>query len=100
MSTGNMYGLDRVRAAVAGQQAALDACYQAAEFDEANHEFVDVNLALDAAGELEQFEMRPQVASLESCMREALSGISWGKTDTGTGGTLRLSITARLPWNP
>jgi hypothetical protein len=100
MSTGNLYPLDRVRAAVAGQQDALDACYQAAEFDEVNHEFVDFNLALNAGGELEQFEMRPQVASLESCMREALSGIAWGKTDTGTGGTLRLSITARLPWNP
>ena len=100
MSTGNMYATDRVRAVVAGQQDALDACYQAAEFDEVNHEFVDVNLALNAAGELERFEMRPQVASLEPCLREALSRIAWGKTDTGTGGTLRLSISARLPWNP
>ena len=100
MSTGNMYALDRVRALVADQQDALDACYQAAEFDEVNHEFVDVNLALNGAGELERFEMRPQAASLEPCMREALSRIAWGKTDTGTGGTLRLSISARLPWNP
>jgi hypothetical protein len=100
LSTGNMYALDRVRAVVADRQDALDACYQAAEFDEVNHEFVDFTLALNAAGELEQFEMRPQVASLESCMREVLSAIAWGKTDTGTGGTLRLSISARLPWNP
>ena len=100
MSTGNMYAIDRVREMVAGRQEAVDVCYQAAEFDEVNHEFVDFHLALDAAGVLEKFEMRPQVASLESCMREVLAGIAWGKTETGAGGTLRLSISARLPWNP
>ena len=100
MATSNMYPPDRVRDVVAVRQDAIDACYAAAEFDEVNHEFVDFHLALNAAGELERFEMRPPVASLESCMRNVLSGIAWGPTDTGAGGTLRLSIRARLPWNP
>jgi hypothetical protein len=26
--------------------------------------------------------------------------MAWGPTDSGKGGTLRLSMGARLPWNP
>jgi len=100
MDTSNLYRPDRVRDIVAGRKGAIDACYEAAEFDEVNHEFVDFHLTLSAVGAPEQFEMRPKVASLESCMRNVLSAISWGPTDTGKGGTVRLSISARLPWNP
>jgi hypothetical protein len=100
MTTSNMYQIDRVRELVADQQGAIEACYQAAEFDEVNHEFVDFHLVLSAAGAPQQVEMRPEVPSLESCMRNVLSAIGWGPTETGKGGTLRLSISARLPWNP
>jgi hypothetical protein len=100
METGNLYRPDRVRQLVASRQGAIDACYVAAEFDGLNHEFVTFRLTLSALGAPEQFDMRPRVASLESCMRNALSAIAWGPTDTGKGGTVRLSINARLPWNP
>jgi TIR domain len=100
MDTSNLYRPDRVREVVSGRQGAIDACYRAAEFDKMNHEFVDFHLTLSADGAPEQFEMRPRVAALESCMRTVLSAIEWGPTDTGKGGTVRLSITARLPWNP
>ena len=100
IATSNLYSPDRVRELVASRQGAIDPCYVAAEFDEVNHEFVDFHLTLSALGAAEQVEMRPTVASLESCMRNALSEIEWGQTDTGKGGTVRLSINARLPWNP
>jgi hypothetical protein len=100
MDTSNLYQPNRVRELIGGRQGAMDACYQAAEFDKVNHEFVDVRLTLGATGALEQFEMRPEVASLESCIRNVLSAIPWGPTGTGKGGAMRLSITARLPWNP
>jgi hypothetical protein len=100
MDTGNLYRPDHVRELVASQQGAITACYEMAEFDGINHEFVDFHLTLTAMGTPEQIEVRPRVASLEACMRNVLSQIEWGPTDTGKGGTLRLSISARLPWNP
>jgi hypothetical protein len=78
----------------------MEACYRAAEFDDVNHEHVDFQLTLSALGAPERLDVRPPVASLESCMRNVLLGIEWGPTETGQGDTMRLGITARLPWNP
>jgi hypothetical protein len=100
IDTRNLYRTDYVRKAVSDRQSAMDACYRAAEFDDVNHEHVDFHLTLSAVGAPEQLEMRPPVASLDSCMRNVLLGIEWGPTDTGQGDTMRLGITARLPWNP
>jgi len=100
MSTNGLYEPDHIRAVLATGQSAFNACYEAAEYDAVHHEFVSYDLTLDAAGGLGQFEMRPAVPSLERCMREALAAREWGPTDTGEGGTLQLSLNARLPWNP
>jgi hypothetical protein len=100
MSTNGLYRPDHIRDVMAPRQSAMAACYEAAEYDEVNHEFVSYDLTLGAGGALEQLEMLPRVASLELCMREVLTATEWGRTDTGEGGTMRLSIDARLPWNP
>jgi hypothetical protein len=100
MSTNGLYRPDHIRDVMASRQSAMAACYEAAEYDEVNHEFVSYDLTLGAGGALEQLEMLPRVASLELCMREVLTATEWGRTDTGEGGTMRLSIDARLPWNP
>jgi hypothetical protein len=100
MSTNGLYPLDHVREVITSVQRAIARCYAAAEFDEVNHEFVNYDLTMSGGGSVEQMEMRPEVSSLEPCMRRALGGVEWGRTATGEGGTLQLSIDARLPWNP
>lgn len=100
MSTNGLYRPDHVREVVAPRQRAMTACYEAAEYDAVNHEFVSYHLTLGAGGGLEQLEMRPTVASLEPCMRAVLAETEWGRTDTGEPGVLQLNIDARLPWNP
>lgn len=100
MSTGGLYRPDHIREVMVSGQSAMAACYEAAEYDEVNHEFVSYDLTLSADGALRQLEMRPQVASLEPCMREVFAATEWGRTDTGEGGTMQINIDARLPWNP
>jgi hypothetical protein len=100
IETGNHYSLQHVRQVFARMEDAVQACYQAAEFDQVKHEFVTYLLSFNAGGRLEQLEVRPGGSSLDTCMKDALSKDDWGPTDTGQPGTVRLSITARLPWNP
>jgi hypothetical protein len=100
MSTNGLYPLDHVRQVITSAQRAIARCYAAAEFDEVNHEFVSYDLTISSEGSLKRMEMRPEVPSLEPCMRSALGAARWGRTATGEGGTMQLSIDARLPWNP
>ena len=100
MSTNGLYEPDHIRAVLETRQGAMASCYEAAEFDAIEHEFVSYTVTLGAAGGLEQVEMTPRIASLERCMRAAFAATPWGPTDTGEGGVMRLSIDARLPWNP
>jgi hypothetical protein len=100
IDTRKLYSTDYIGKLVGDRQGAIDECYRAAEFDDVNHEHVDFDLTLSAVGEPVQLKMRPTVASLESCMRNVLLAIEWGPTATGQGDTMRLGITARLPWNP
>ena len=97
---GKLYPIDHVRALVESRRSELDACYQAAEFDPVEHEFVSVSLTLTAAGAAEAFEMRPAVPLLTTCLQRVLAEIEWGPTLTQAGGTIRLNLSARLPWNP
>ena len=100
MDLGKLYPIDHVRALVESRKSELDACYQAAEFDPVEHEFVSVSLTLTGAGAAEGFEMRPAVPSLSACLQRVLAEIEWGPTLTQAGGTMRLNLSARLPWNP
>jgi hypothetical protein len=100
IETGNHYSVQHVRQVFARVEDAIQACYQVAEFDPVEHEFVTYLLSLSAGGRLERLEVRPAGSSLDACMKDVLSTVDWGPTDTGRPGTVRLSITARLPWNP
>jgi hypothetical protein len=100
MTTGDVYQPDHVRTVVARQQQALDACYAAAEFEPAPHEHAEYLLTVTAAGVVADLEMRPAVPTLEACVQRALAAADWGKTDSGQDGTVRISLSARLPWNP
>jgi TIR domain len=100
MSTGNLYSVEHVRAVFAAIQHFVQSCYAAAEFDPIDHQHVVYDLTLTAAGELQDLAVRPSDTSLDTCMKDIFADAAWGPTDTGAEGTLQLTLTARLPWNP
>src|SRR5690606_38714157 len=63
MTTNGLYRPDHVRAVMASRQAAMNACYEAAEYLPVNHEFVSYHVTPGAGGGLERLQMVPNVPS-------------------------------------
>ncbi len=101
MSTNNVYELSKVREAAAPHAGAVNACYAPLQWDPVDHQFVNWNVTVDAAGTVTgvgPVGTAPRSAALDACMTKVFKSFVLGAPTKP--GTMMLGYTSRAPWNP